>query len=96
MNAKSGAVSYTHLVTKTVSVLLCGQWEMRVLMAATLKKHWNGQRILIQTVSHNMRVHDTVIMMKHMITAIWMCTAGCTPVSYTHLDVYKRQLQQSM
>ena len=28
--------------------------EMRVLMAATLKKHWNGQRILIQTVSHNM------------------------------------------
>ena len=24
---------------KTVSVLLCGQWEMRVLMAATLKKH---------------------------------------------------------
>ena len=64
-------------VTKTVSVLLCGQWEMRVLMAATLKKHWNGQRILIQTASHNMRVQDTVIMMKHMITAIWMCTAGC-------------------
>ncbi len=25
-------------MTKTVSVLLCGQWEMRVLMAATLKK----------------------------------------------------------
>ena len=41
-------------------------------------RHWNGQRILIQTVSHNMRVQDTVIMMKHMITAIWMCTAGCT------------------
>lgn len=41
------------------------------------EKHWNGQRILIQTASHNMRVQDTVIMMKHMITAIWMCTAGC-------------------
>ena len=54
-------------------------WSMGngVLMVATLKKHWNGQRILIQTVSHNMRVQDTVIMMKHMITAIWMCTAGC-------------------
>lgn len=42
------------------------------------EKHWNGQRILIQTVSHNMRVQDTVIMIKHMITAILMCTAGCT------------------
>ena len=24
------------------------------------------------------QVQDTVIMMKHMITAIWMCIAGCT------------------
>ena len=41
------------------------------------EKHWNGQRILIQTVSQY-ESQDTVIMMKHMITAIWMCTAGCT------------------
>ena len=52
--------------------------EMKVLMVATLKKHLLGQRNLIRTVSHSMRVQDTVIMMKHMITATWMCTAVCT------------------
>ena len=53
---------------KEMSDLICGK--------AAVGGNYNSTRD-IQTVSHNMRVQDTVIMMKHMITAIWMCIAGC-------------------
>ena len=47
-------------------------WSMgneSAFMVAT-RKSTEWTKNLIQTVSHNMRVQDTVIMMKHMITAI--------------------------
>ena len=39
--ASAQALSLIHIFF----VLSCGQWEMRVHMVATLKKHWNGQRL---------------------------------------------------
>ena len=31
--------------------------------------------------------------MNKLTTAVWEITMGCNTVSYTHLDVYKRQEQ---
>ena len=70
-------------------------WEEAIvdrvkLMVVTLKKHWNGQKNLIQTVSPNMRVQDIVITIKHMITAIWMCTAVCIQLFLRFRNIWTR------
>ena len=45
---------------------------------------------LIQTVSPNMRVQDIVTTIKHMITAIWMCTAVCIQLFLRFRNIWTR------